>query len=152
LLTHPPTTPSPLLQHSPRLGHQTSTEPRASPSIDVRQGHPLQHVYLEPWIIPCTLLGWCCSAREHSVVPPANTVFPMGLQSPCAPPVLHPALQGVPEHSLMVGTMQWGAFLTCRFMPCIPNLFRNFNMKGRWILLKVLYASNDMITFFCLFV
>ena len=37
---HPPQSPTPQLQHPPTQGHQTSTGPRASPPIDVRQGHP----------------------------------------------------------------------------------------------------------------
>ena len=50
--------PTPNLQHPPILGHQTSIEPRASPLIDVRQGHPLLSMYLEQWTTPCTLLSW----------------------------------------------------------------------------------------------
>jgi hypothetical protein len=38
------------------LGHQISTGLRASPPIDVRQGHPLLHMNLDPWIPPYTLL------------------------------------------------------------------------------------------------
>jgi hypothetical protein len=47
--------PATSLQHPPMLGHQTSTGPRASLPIDTRQGNPLLHMYLEPWILPCTL-------------------------------------------------------------------------------------------------
>jgi hypothetical protein len=48
VLTHPssPASPSWL---SPTLRHQTLPGPRASPPIDVRQGHPLLHMQLEPW-------------------------------------------------------------------------------------------------------
>jgi hypothetical protein len=51
----------PLLHHPSMLGHQTSTEPRAYPPTDVRQGRLLLLMYLEPYT-PCTssLLG-CCS-------------------------------------------------------------------------------------------
>ena len=49
--TYPPS-PAPLLQHSPTLEHQTSTGPRASSPIDIRQGHPLLHMYLEPVPFP----------------------------------------------------------------------------------------------------
>jgi hypothetical protein len=80
-----------LFQHPPLLGHQTSTGPRASPPIAVREGHPLLYMYLEPWIPPCALLGWWSSLWEHWVVWPANVVLPMGLQSPSAPPALKPA-------------------------------------------------------------
>ena len=79
LLTHPPTTPSPLLQHSPRLGHQTSTEPRASLRFHVRQGHLLP-MYLELWIAPYTLLVWWSSPWEYLVVWLAYIVLSMGLQ------------------------------------------------------------------------
>ena len=49
LLTNPPT-PASLSWHSPTLGHQAFTRPRASPLIDVPQGHPLLHMRLEPWV------------------------------------------------------------------------------------------------------
>jgi hypothetical protein len=45
-----PSSPAPPNQHPPTLGHQTSWGPRASPPIDVRQGHSLLHMYLKPWI------------------------------------------------------------------------------------------------------
>ena len=51
ILTHPllPRTPaSPTLEHPPTLEHQTSTGPRALPTPDVRKGHPLLPMYLEP--------------------------------------------------------------------------------------------------------
>ena len=58
--TYPPI-PAFLLWHSPTLGHRTPTGPRAVPSIDVQQGHPLPHVRLEPWVPPCVLFGWWSS-------------------------------------------------------------------------------------------
>jgi hypothetical protein len=62
-LPHPLHFPAPLLQNLLVLGHQTSTGPRASPPIDVRQCHSLLPMYLEPWIPPGTLFGWCyCSS------------------------------------------------------------------------------------------
>ena len=71
--------------HSPILGYRGFTGPRASPLIDERLGHPLLHMWLEPWISPCVLFGWCFSPWElwvywlvHIVVPP------MGLQTPSA--------------------------------------------------------------------
>ena len=83
LLTNP-TTPTSWLWHSPTLGHQAFTGPRASPT-DVLQGHRLLHMHLEP----CVLFGWCFSPWElwgywlvHIVVPP------VGLQTPLAPWVL----------------------------------------------------------------
>jgi hypothetical protein len=57
LLTILPT-PDSLSWHSPKQGHQAFTEPRASPSIDILQGHPLLHMQLEPWVPPSVLFGW----------------------------------------------------------------------------------------------
>ena len=85
--THIPS-PAPPLQHLPLLGHQTSTGPRASPPIAVRQGHPLLHMYLE--ILPGTLLCWWSSLFKNWVVRKAYFVLLMELQSPSAPSVLPP--------------------------------------------------------------
>jgi hypothetical protein len=38
--------------------HQVFTRPRAFLPIDARQGHPMLHIQLEPWVPPCLLLGW----------------------------------------------------------------------------------------------
>ena len=92
LFPNPPTPTSwPLL--SPILGHRTFTGPRASPPIDDQLGHPLLHMQLEPWILPCAFFGWWFSPRElweywlvHIVVPP------MRLQISSAPWVLSLAL------------------------------------------------------------
>jgi hypothetical protein len=85
LLTNPPT-PTSLTWHSPTLGHQAFTRPRASPPIDVPQGHHLLCMQLEPWVPPCVFFGWWFSPWElwgywlvHIVVPP------IGLQTPSAP-------------------------------------------------------------------
>ena len=86
-----PPTHTLLPHHFPTLGHQTSPGPRTSPLIDVRQGHPLLHMQLEPWISPCTLLGWWSRLWENWVVRPTYVVLPMGLQSLSAPPFLSPA-------------------------------------------------------------
>jgi hypothetical protein len=88
----------------PRVSNLHRT--RASPPIAVRQGHPLLHMYLEPWLPPCTLLGWWSSPGEHWVIWPADVVLSMGLQSPFAPPVLLPVPPptGVPELSLIIGS------------------------------------------------
>ena len=64
LLTNPPT-PASLAWHSPVLGHQAFTGPRASPSIDVQQGHPLLHMQLEPWAPPCVLFGGLLPGRSQ---------------------------------------------------------------------------------------
>ena len=50
---HPPTHSHHPALASPTLGHWTFTGPRASPPIDVWQGHPLLHMWLEPWVPPC---------------------------------------------------------------------------------------------------
>jgi hypothetical protein len=55
--THPPTLASPSW-HSPILGHWAFTGPRASHPFDVPPDHPLIHMQLEPWVIPCVLFGW----------------------------------------------------------------------------------------------
>jgi hypothetical protein len=75
--------------YSPTLGHRAFTGPRASPPIDVWQGHPLLHMQLESWVPPCILFGWWFSPWElwgywlvHIVVPS------MGLQTPLALSVL----------------------------------------------------------------
>ena len=57
LLTNPPT-PASLSWHSPTLGHRAFTRPRASPLIDVPQGHPLLHMWVEPWVPPGVPFGW----------------------------------------------------------------------------------------------
>jgi hypothetical protein len=104
---HPPTLSFPAAPASPMLGHQTLTGPKATPPIDVRQGHPLLPMYVEPWIPPCTLLGWWSGPWEHWLVQPAYVILPMGLQSLSTPPVLLPALRiphWDPELSLMVGS------------------------------------------------
>jgi hypothetical protein len=46
------------------MGHCPSTRPRAFPSTDDRQGQPLLHMHLEPWIPPCVLLSWWFSFWE----------------------------------------------------------------------------------------
>jgi hypothetical protein len=57
-LTHllPPPHPS---IHSSTMGHPTFPGPRASPLIDVLQGHPLLYLQLEAWVLSCALFGWC---------------------------------------------------------------------------------------------
>jgi hypothetical protein len=47
MLTNP-STPSFWPWHSPTLGHRAFIGQRASPLIDVPQGHPLLHMQLEP--------------------------------------------------------------------------------------------------------
>ena len=82
VLPHPTTHSGPTAPTSSMLGHQSSGGPRASPFTDVRQGHPLLHMYVEPWIPPCTFFGWLSSSWEHWGFWPVYIVLPMGLQSP----------------------------------------------------------------------
>ena len=49
---HPPTHP---FLSSPTLGHRDFTGLRASCLTDARQGSPLLHMWLEPWVPPCVL-------------------------------------------------------------------------------------------------
>jgi len=83
-------------------GDQTHTGPRASPPLDVRQGHLLQHMYLEPWIHVYSLNGglvlgalgglvsWYCSS--YGVAIPFSSLSPSPSSS-----------LGVPRLSLVVG-------------------------------------------------
>jgi len=91
-LSHPsPTYPLP----PPRpgiplhLGHLALTGPRVSFLTDAQQGHPLLHMWLEPWVAPCVLFGWWFSPLELWKVWLVDiVVLPVGLQTPTAPSVL----------------------------------------------------------------
>jgi hypothetical protein len=72
--------------HSPTLGHQVFTGPRASSPIDAQQGHPLLCIWLEPWVPPCVLLGWWFRPWELWLVD--IVVHPIELQTPSPPSVL----------------------------------------------------------------
>ena len=85
--SHPPTLTTPPC-HSPTLGHRAFRGPRASPPIDDRQGHPLIHMQLEPWVTPCVLFGWWFSPWELWEFLLVDIVLPMGLQYFSAPSVL----------------------------------------------------------------
>ena len=87
LLTSSPTSSS-MCCHSPTLDHLALSGPRASPPIDVSQGHPLLHMQLEPWVPPCVLFGWWFSPWELWEYWLVHIVLPMGLQAPSAPSVL----------------------------------------------------------------
>ena len=98
--THPPT-PDFLSWHSPTLGHQVFTGPRASPPTDVWQGHPLLHIQLEPQNPPCVLFGWWFSLWELWGCWLVNTVVPpMRLQTPSSPQSFPNSSIGVPVLSL----------------------------------------------------
>jgi hypothetical protein len=85
--THSPTSHS-QPWHSPTMGHQAFTGPRAFSPIDVQQVHTLLHMQLEPWVPPCALLGWWISTWEFWGSWLVNiVVLSMGLQAPSAPSV-----------------------------------------------------------------
>jgi hypothetical protein len=86
----------PLLQHPLTLRHQSSPGPNGSPPIAVRQGQPLLHMYLKPWITPGTLLCWWSRLCENWVIRPAYVVLTMGLQ----PPLLLQSLGQLPTSFL----------------------------------------------------
>jgi hypothetical protein len=84
-----PLTPNSWPWHHPIIGYRTFTGLRAAPSINDQLGHPLLHMQLEPWFLPCVFFELWFSPRElwgyrlvHIVVPP------MGLQTPSDPWVL----------------------------------------------------------------
>jgi hypothetical protein len=81
--TYPPT-PAFLLWHSPTLGHQTLTGPRAIPLTDVQQGHHLPHMQFEPRVLPCILFGWWSSLSPgtSSVVASWHCCSPQGASNP----------------------------------------------------------------------
>jgi hypothetical protein len=59
-----PSTPAFLPSNYPPLGYWVFTGPKASPPIDAWPGHPLLHMWLEPWVPPCLLFGWWFSPWE----------------------------------------------------------------------------------------
>lgn len=63
-----PPTPAYPSWHSPILGHGASPGPRSSPPIDVQQGHPLLHMRLESWKLPCVLFVGCWMLKEFSQI------------------------------------------------------------------------------------
>jgi hypothetical protein len=91
--THSPIPASPN-PNSPTLVHPAFTGPKDSPSINAWQGHPLLHMWLEPWVPPCILLGWWFSPWELLCVCGGGfwlvdiVVLPIGLQTRSAPSVL----------------------------------------------------------------
>jgi hypothetical protein len=91
VLPYPPTLPRPTTPASSYSGASNLPRTKALPPIAVQQGHPLLHMYLEPWIPSGTLLGWRSRLRENWVVRPAYVVLPIRLQSPSIPPVHLPA-------------------------------------------------------------
>jgi hypothetical protein len=89
--------------------HQAFTGARTPPPIDAWQGYLLLHKHLEPWVIPCVLLGWWISPWElWGVWLEDIVVLPMGLQTLSTPSVhsLTPPL-GTPY------SVQWLAVSIC---------------------------------------
>ena len=119
VLPHPPT-PALLFQHPPMLGTKTSTEQRASPPINVRQGHPLLHIHLEPWVPPCTLFGWWSSPWKHWLFWSANIVFPMD----CNSPLLLQFLHQLPYQDPLTHSDGWLQASTFALVSCWPVFHR----------------------------
>jgi hypothetical protein len=92
--THPPPPASPPW-HSLTLEHRAFPGPRAFSPIDSLKGHPLLHMWLEPWVPPCVHLGWWFRPWELWLVD--IVVLPMGLQTPLAPSVLSELLHWGPH-------------------------------------------------------
>jgi hypothetical protein len=63
-LAHQPTHSHFLALAFPTLRHRAFIGQRASPRIDIRLGHPLIHMQLEPWVPPCVPFGWWFSFWE----------------------------------------------------------------------------------------
>jgi hypothetical protein len=53
--------------HFPTVGHRKPSGPRASPCTDVQPGHPLPHMWLEPWVPSCVLFGWWSSPLSSDI-------------------------------------------------------------------------------------
>jgi hypothetical protein len=89
MFPHPPI-PTSLPWHSPTLGHWALTGLRSSPSTDAKQGHPLLHMRLEPWVPPGVFLvgGLVPGSSGRGSWLVDSVVLPMGLQSPSDPSVL----------------------------------------------------------------
>jgi hypothetical protein len=120
LLTNPPT-PASLSWHCPTLGYQAFTGPRASPPIDVPQGHPLLHMQLEPWVPPCVLLGalgdlvgWYCHS-SYGVANPFSSFSPSS-NSSIGDPALS-AIVGFDHPTLFVQPNLMESFSQMRLPP-----------------------------------
>ena len=74
--------------HSPTLGHQAPSDPRASSPTDAQQAHPLPHMRPVPLVPPCVFFGWWFSPWElwgsgllTLLLPPWSCKYPQLLQS-----------------------------------------------------------------------
>jgi hypothetical protein len=104
----------------PYIGTSSLHRTKGLPSlpIDAKEGHPLLllHMYLEPWLLPCILFGWCLSPWElwGGRVRLVDIVLSMELQSPSASSILSLAF------SLgSLGSVQW---LTVSICICISQV------------------------------
>jgi len=124
-LTHPPHstacmecaprpnhTPVLLLQH-PYTGASILPEPKASHPIAVRQGHPLLHMHLEPWVPPGTLVGGLGSVLLFVSILPLNRRNISGLKPLRWLGIAIPQLEPCPSFG---GGVYWNYFpLLCAF-------------------------------------
>jgi len=91
-------------------GIESCTGPRVSPPIDAWQGHPLLHMWLEPWISSCVLFGWWFSPWELWAVWLVDIVLPTGFLSYLSP--FSNSSTGDPILSPMVGCKHLPLYLS----------------------------------------
>ena len=121
-------------EHSSMLEHQAFTGPRNSTSIDVRQGYPLLHMLVEPWVPPCVFFGWWFNSWELWGVWLVDiVVFPMGLQTPSAPSFL-PLVPPLESPTLSKGWLQASTSLLVRFWQSLSgdNYIRPLSASTSW--------------------
>jgi hypothetical protein len=94
------------------------------PPIAVRQGHPLLPMFLESWILSCTLFSWWSSRWEHWVVQAANVVLPMELQ----PPQLFQSYLQLPNRT-RAQSDSWLQASTSALDSCFLNLPRSSHTR-----------------------
>jgi hypothetical protein len=99
---HPPAHFWPPHSHSSTLGHWTFTGPRTFCPINVWKGHPMLHIYLEPWVPPCIFFGWYFRVWELWEYWLVDIVLPMKLQTSSAPSAYSKSSTGDPVISSMV--------------------------------------------------
>ena len=124
--THQPI-PSSSPWHSPTMRHPAFTGPRASSPIDAWQGHPLLHLWLDPWVTPCVLFawwfrpwrlwGWVCLV-DNVVLPMALIAISYFLWNGCDVVNLHVLLCQTPHYSwfLEIDVDGYPEDLRCRFV------------------------------------
>jgi hypothetical protein len=122
--THSPA-PASLPSHSPTMGHRDFTGPRTSSLIDACQGHPVLHIFLEPWVAPCVLLG--CWFRLWELWLFDIIVLPVGLQTPSAP------------FSLSLGNPKSVQWLAVSIHLCICQA----HVNGRFVIIFLRISGNS---------